>query len=278
LRLHRKVAVKILTGAMFGNSEALRRFEREARASARLRHPNIITIHDYGLLATEGAYLVMDLVSGETLGARLKRERQLTPAVAAGVFEQILDGLQAAHEAGIVHRDLKPDNIFLSVDEAKSLRVHILDFGLAKLTQAADVDPHSPTNPNPAPVTRPGAVMGTLGYMSPEQLTGAFVDERSDLFSVGVMVVEAITGRRPFTGATHHELLTNILQKSYQLPSNASASAPLAAAVQKALAKDPSSRLSSAKEMRTALISALAACPPFAEQDTVILESDTHIL
>ncbi|HEV7905966.1 MAG TPA: protein kinase, partial [Pyrinomonadaceae bacterium] len=135
LRLHRKVAVKILTGSMFGNSEALRRFEREAQASARLHHPNIVTIHDYGLLSTEGAYLVMELVAGETLGAAIKRARQLAPAQAADIFGQILDGLKSAHAAGVVHRDLKPENVLLSTSETGDARVHLLDFGLAKLTQ-----------------------------------------------------------------------------------------------------------------------------------------------
>lgn len=276
LRLHRKVAVKILTGSMFGNSEALRRFEREAQASARLHHPNIVTIHDYGLLSTEGAFLVMELVAGQTLGARLKRERQLAPAEAAHLFGQLLEGLQAAHAAGVVHRDLKPENVLLEASGAGPARVRILDFGLAKLTQAADADARGPTDA--APVTTPGAVMGTFGYMSPEQLTGGAVDHRSDLFSVGVMVVEAVTGRRPFTGATYHELLTAILQGSYHLPAGAPAVRRLDTALQKALAKDRAARFGSAAQMRDELIPALAACPPLAEQETVILNADTFIL
>jgi len=282
LRLHRKVAVKILTGSMFGNSEALRRFEREAQASARLHHPNIVTIHDYGLLSTEGAFLVMELIAGETLGARLKRERQLAPVAAARLFEQILDGLTHAHTAGIVHRDLKPENVLLSTSETNHARVHLLDFGLAKLTQTLPADSLSPTATSP--MTTPGAVMGTFGYMSPEQLTGGQVDERSDLFSVGVMVVEAVIGRRPFTGTTYHELLTNILQGAYQLPATnvptaATALARLNQALQKCLAKEAAARFASAAAMRAELIDALRDCPPLAEQPTaVMLDADTYIL
>jgi hypothetical protein len=277
LRLHRKVAVKILTGSMFGNSEALRRFEREAQASARLHHPNIVTVHDYGLLSTEGAYLVMELVAGETLGARLKRERQLAPAVAADLFGQILDGLHAAHAAGVVHRDLKPENVLLSPSETGGARVHLLDFGLAKLTQTLPADSHSPTAA--APVTTPGAVMGTFGYMSPEQLTGGAVDERTDLFSIGVMVVEAVTGRRPFTGTTYHELLTNILNAPYRLEAAAPAAAPLDAALQKSLAKDRAARFASAAAMRQELIPALRQCPPLVSLEAAAApDAETFIL
>lgn len=278
LRLHRKVAVKILTGSMFGNSEALRRFEREAQASARLHHPNIVTIHDYGLLSTEGAYLVMELVAGGTLGALLKRERQFAPAHAAGIFEQILDGLKSAHGAGIVHRDLKPENVLLSTDDAGRARVHLLDFGLAKFTQALPADSLSPTAA-PAPVTTPGAVMGTFGYMSPEQLTGGAIDERSDLFSIGVMVVEAVTGRRPFTGTTYHELLNNILNAPYHLEAASPAARELDAALQKSLAKDPSARYASAAAMQAELIPALRRCPPLVSPDEpAALDAETFIL
>lgn len=277
LRLHRKVAVKILTGSMFGNSEALRRFEREAQASARLHHPNIITVHDYGLLSTEGAYLVMELVAGETLGATLRRERQLAPARAADLFEQILDGVKAAHAAGVVHRDLKPENVLLSTYENGRARVHLLDFGLAKLTQALPADSLSPTAA--APVTTPGAIMGTFGYMSPEQLTGGAVDERSDLFSIGVMVVEAITGRRPFTGTTYHELLNNILNASYHLEADAPAARELDAVLQKSLAKDRAARYATVAAMQQELIPALRHCPPLVSPaEPAALDADTFIL
>ncbi len=275
LRLQRQVAVKILTGNLFGNSEALRRFEREARTSARLQHEHIVTIHDYGLLNTEGAYLVMELVRGETLGARLKREGQLAPAVAADLFDQMLAGVGAAHDAGVVHRDLKPENILLEQQEDGRVCVHILDFGLAKLTQTVGVDSQSPTAP---PVTTPGAVVGTFGYMSPEQLTGGMVDERSDFFSLGVMIVEAVTGRRPFTGATYHELLTNILQGTYHLPDESPAAQQLDQVLQRCLAKDPEARFASVVELQRALGPALRQCPHIAAHPPVRPDADTFIL
>ncbi|HMG33184.1 MAG TPA: protein kinase [Blastocatellia bacterium] len=276
LRLQRQVAIKILSGSMFGNVQALRRFEREAQAAARLRHPNIVTVHDYGVLSTEGAYLVMELVAGETLRARLKRERQLTPATAADIFDQLLEGVKAAHQAGVVHRDLKSENIFLVGTESRQTHVYVLDFGLAKLTQtiAPDVESHSPI----ASVTTPGAVLGTFGYMSPEQLTGGTVDERSDLFSIGVMVVEVITGRRPFGGTTYHDLLTNILQGSYHLPNDTRLVQRLDEILQCCLAKASSARFASAAAMQAELIPALRRCPPFVGLGRPAPEAETAIL
>ena len=261
MRLSRIVAVKILTGAMFGNPEALRRFEREARSAARIQHPHIVTVYDYGTLDTEGAYLVMELARGETLGARLRRDGRLAPPVAANLFAQILSGLAAAHEAGVIHRDLKPENILLSTDADNQTTARILDFGLAKLTHT-DSDVNASTQ-----ITAPGTIMGTYGYMSPEQLTGGEVDERSDLFSLGVMVVEAITGGRPFGGQTYHELLTNVLQTPFHLTGASPAVRHLDAALQKCLAKERTARFASAPEMGRELIPALSACPPLALHD-----------
>src|SRR5215831_18118310 len=138
LRLNRKVAVKILIGKWFGADESLRRFEREAQVLARLNHPNIITTFDYGVLETDGAYLVMELLTGETLGMELRRERALAPAVAADLLNQILDALESAHGARIIHRDLKPENIFLTLDNDRNPRIKILDFGLAKILEASE--------------------------------------------------------------------------------------------------------------------------------------------
>ncbi|HEX8070593.1 MAG TPA: protein kinase [Pyrinomonadaceae bacterium] len=275
-RLHRKVAVKLLTGSLFGNRDALRRFEREAQASARLHHQNIVTVHDYGRLSTEGAFLVMELVHGETFGARLKRERRLAPGVAAALFEQMLAGLQAAHEAGVVHRDLKPDNVLLSGDDPQGPRVRLLDFGLAKLTRATGGDSNSPTAA--APVTTPGAIMGTFGYMAPEQLTGGAVDARADLFAVGVMVVEALTGQRPFNGATYHELLTNVLHGTYRLPGDTPAARRLDRVLQRALAKSAAARHATAAELAAELIPALRACPPLDAPPAAAPDADTIIL
>src|SRR5262249_8233617 len=152
-----------------------------------LVHPNIVAIHDYGTLSADGAYLVMERVPGCTWRSELEKRQVLGPQTAAQWFDQLLRGLEAAHVAGIVHRDLKPENVLVSQDQIK-----ILDFGIAKMGRAEDSGSYS--------LTLPGTVLGTLGYMAPEQLMGRGSDERSDLFSAGVMAVEAITGRRLFPG------------------------------------------------------------------------------
>jgi len=264
LRLGRKVAIKVLTGSMFGDRTALRRFEREARASARLNHPNIITVYDYGGIRTEGAYLVMELVPGPTLRAELKRAGSLPPVVAARWFEQVLEGVKAAHGAGVIHRDLKPENILITSQEPGRPLIKVLDFGLAKFKLLETADPNS--------LTAPGTVMGTFGYMSPEQLSGEDVDERTDIFSLGVMVVEALTGNRPFSGRTHGALLNSILHQPFQLKSSVKEVQRLDAVLQKCLAKDRTGRFASVAELQTELIPALNDCPPLAAPEAVNVE------
>jgi serine/threonine-protein kinase len=213
-------------------------------------------VYDYGVLKTGGAYLVMELVRGETLGSILKREKYLPPKVAADWLDQTLAAVEAAHRAGVIHRDLKPDNIFITAGEKEERVVKVLDFGLAKITQpgAAESSSHMA-------MTTPGTIMGTLGYMSPEQLTGAAVDERGDLFSIGVIAVEVLTGRKPFLGRTYHELLTSILHESFHLESAVPEVAVLDEVLQTCLAKSPKDRFTSAAEMQRALIPAIRRCP-----------------
>jgi serine/threonine-protein kinase len=269
LKLRSRVAVKILSGRLLGDGAALRRFEREARSLALLgRHPNIVAVHDYVELQTEGAFLVMDFIEGESLAATLRRERRLEPARAAELFDQVLEGVGAAHRARIVHRDLKPENILVSRGEGGRVRVRLLDFGLAKLVRAGLEEAQT--------MTTPGVVMGTFGYMSPEQLSGGEVDERSDLFSVGVVAAEAVAGERPFKGRTLVELLNSMGRDEFTLDAEGPEAARLVACVRRALAKEPASRFASAEEMRSELVAALRACPPLAEPapdaDTVMLE------
>jgi eukaryotic-like serine/threonine-protein kinase len=273
LRLNRRVAVKILSGKMFGNREALRRFEREAQTSARLSHPNIITVYDYGVLSTGGAYLVMELLSGETLAALIKREGCVPPQTAADCFNQVLEGIKAAHAAGVIHRDLKPANVLISKGENGQPHVRVLDFGLAKIRLSELADTNSPT----AMATTPGTVIGTIGYMSPEQLTGEAVDERSDLFSVGVMVVEALTGQRPFMGSIYTELLSSILHGSFHLERGSKEAERLDAVLQKCLAKDRECRFSSVEEMQRELIPAIREYHLLGRQEWSGSEADTLI-
>jgi hypothetical protein len=272
LRLNRRVAIKILSSSMFGNRQALRRFEREAQTSARLHHPNIITLYDYGVLGTAGAYLVMELVFGETLGRVIKRAGCVDPQKLADLFAQVLEGVKAAHQAGVIHRDLKPDNILISQAKDDRIQVRLLDFGLAKIRLPELADTNSPT----APVTTPGTLLGTFGYMSPEQLMGTAVDERSDLFSVGVMVIEALTGSRPFSGKTYHELLTSILNGAFHLPIDSLEAERLDEVLRNCIAKDREDRYSSAAAMQRELIPALREYrPPNSQQWTNSEAEDT---
>jgi eukaryotic-like serine/threonine-protein kinase len=249
LRLDRRVAVKIIGGQFFGDSKALRRFEREAKAAARLNHSHIIPVYDYGALETEGAYLVMELVEGETLGALLKRVGKLDLQETAELFNQVLEGVGAAHEAGVVHRDLKPDNVLLTHVPEGPPQVKILDFGLAKLAAPERTEASGSSET----LTMPGMVMGTLGYMSPEQLMGGTADERTDLFAVGVMMIEALTGQAPFRGRTCQELLASMAKERFYLPDDSDLSRRLHRMLQRCLAKDSNLRYSSAEEMRREL-------------------------
>jgi GAF domain-containing protein len=253
LRLGRTVAVKILLSQAFGQPTALRRFRREAQAAARLNHPSIVSVYDFGPLEGQGAYLVMERVSGTTLRTELDRRRRLSPATVAEWMAQILDGLAAAHARGIVHRDLKPENVIGRPADAGRLTVKILDFGLAKLA-AAEL-------PASGTVTTDGAVMGTLAYMSPEQLLGRDVDHRTDIFAVGVMLAEALTGRRPFDVGNGADLSRTLPPGHRFLPDAPPQASDVEALLRKCLARDPRDRYLSATALRDALIPALRSLP-----------------
>ncbi len=187
--LDRDVAVKVLPDAVAESSSALKRFKREARAVAALAHPNIQAIYDFGV--DDGhAWAALELLRGETLGKRLAGG-PIPPRKAVELARQIAAALGAAHDNSITHRDIKPDNIFVNDSE----QIKVLDFGLAsKRSTAAVGDTSAPT------LTVPGTIMGTIGYMSPEQVRGEVVDQRSDVFSFGCVLFEMLTGRRAFEG------------------------------------------------------------------------------
>jgi hypothetical protein len=248
LRLARQVALKILPGRAFGDQAALRRFDREARVCAALSHPNITTIFDYGGLGGGGAYLVMERLHGDTLRAALQRSGVLAPAVVADWFDQMLEGVKAAHAAGIVHRDLKPENVVIAGPVVK-----LLDFGLARM-RAVDGAPETGTVA--------GVVVGTFGYMAPEQLLGQSVDERTDIFALGVMLVEALTGRRPFDRPSYPELLSAILHEEFHIPGERAELADIDRIIRRCLAPDCSSRFASVAAFQRELMPALRACPP----------------
>jgi hypothetical protein len=205
-RLGREVAVKVLPASFSNDPDRLRRFEQEARAAGILNHPNITAVYDIGTL--EGApYVVTELLEGETLRSRLA-SGALPVRKSLDYARQIASGLAAAHEKGIVHRDLKPENLFVTGDG----RVKILDFGLAKLTQPEDAGPQ--TNlPTATAGTEPGVVLGTLGYMSPEQVRGRPADARSDIFSFGAILYEMLSGKRAFHGDSAADTMSAILRE-----------------------------------------------------------------
>jgi len=254
LRLQRKVAIKFLIGRAFGEATALRRFEREARTCARLSHPNIVTVYDYGTLPAEGAYLVMERLYGVTLRDELTGIGPLQPDAVADVFDQILEGVKAAHDNGIVHRDLKPENVVIVGTGREPRRVKLLDFGLARL-RAADTAVT-------ATVTMAGVVVGTLGYMAPEQFTGARIDERADIFALGVMLAEALTGTRPFDRPSYAQVLSSTHLEQFHLPGDAPAIRAIDAILQRCLAKEAHARFASVAELQRVLGPALRACPP----------------
>ncbi|HET9532345.1 MAG TPA: serine/threonine-protein kinase, partial [Blastocatellia bacterium] len=204
-RLNREVAIKVLPANLSQNAEALARFEREARAVAALSHPNILAIHDFGN-EQEVRFAVTELLEGETLRGRLSRSA-LTWREAVEVGVAVANGLSAAHEKGIIHRDLKPENIFVT----KDWRVKILDFGLARVKAASkqSVDTTAPVLPS---ITEPGIVMGTAGYMSPEQVRGEKVEAASDIFSLGCVLYEMVADRRAFAGETTAERMAATLR------------------------------------------------------------------
>ena len=247
-RLGREVALKVLPERFADSSDALARFEREARAVAALSHPNILSLFDFGQ-ADGVVYAAAELLKGETLRERLAQER-LSERKAVEIATAIADGLAAAHAAGIVHRDLKPENVFLTSDG----RVKILDFGLARREatgEAADAT-SAPTTPSP---TEPGLVMGTAGYISPEQIRGKTADARSDLFALGAVLYEMLTGERAFRGATTGESLAAILRDQPPDPSTkvATVSPALDRLVSRCLQKSPDERFQSARDLAYAL-------------------------
>jgi serine/threonine protein kinase/Tol biopolymer transport system component len=243
-RLGREVAIKVLPASFSNDPDRLRRFEQEARAAGILNHPNITAVHDIGTV--DGApYVVTELLEGETLRSRLAGG-PLAPRRAIEFAIQIAHGLSAAHEKGIVHRDLKPENLFVTKDG----RIKILDFGLAKLTQPEKAGPQT-SLPTETAGTEPGVVLGTLGYMSPEQVRGRPADARSDIFSFGAILYEMLSGKRAFQGDSAADTMSAILREDPpDLSSTNRLIAPaLDRIVRHCLEKNPEGRFHSAHDL-----------------------------
>ena len=244
-RLGREVAIKVLPASFSQDADRLRRFEQEARAAGVLNHPNITAVHDIG--THDGTlYVVSELLEGETLRARLAGG-PLPARKATDYALQIAHGLAAAHEKGIVHRDLKPENLFVTKDG----RIKILDFGLAKLTHPQKPGVSVTEFPTQTAGTQPGIVMGTVGYMSPEQVRGLAVDARSDIFAFGAILYEMLSGQRAFHGNTSADTMSAILMGEPPQLSAASPDVPpgLGRVVQHCLEKSPELRFQSARDV-----------------------------
>jgi len=236
--LDRTVALKVLPPELAQNAEFLSRFRTEAYAQARLHHPNIVTLFSV-LEISAGFILVLEFVEGETLHQRIQRQGPLDAAEAVTIYEQALRGVAFAHQAGIVHRDLKPDNIFVTRQD----EVKIMDFGVAKIMESKEP-------------TRARSMVGTLLYISPEQINGRDADPRSDIYTLGIGLFEAVTGRLPFERKTDFSLMHAHMLEAPPQPRSLQRNLPraLESVILKAIEKDPARRYQNAEEFRDALL------------------------
>src|SRR5271169_2807176 len=265
-RLGRDVALKLIRPASSDNPDHLRRFELEARAAAALNHPNIVAIYDVGFEGTT-PYIVSELLHGKTL--RLRISEGLIPVREAADYAlQVAHGLVAAHERHIVHRDLKPENLFLTNDR----RIKILDFGVAKLQVQAE-DQRSIEDLTT--VTKTGTVIGTVAYMSPEQLRSKPVDLRSDIFSFGAILYEMLAGRRAFRGETEVDTMTAVLLEQPPDANLEQAAIPAGYrdVVKHCLEKEPDNRFQSVKDLAFALQTLSGSSP---SREVRVAESRPH--
>jgi eukaryotic-like serine/threonine-protein kinase len=242
IRLKRPVAIKIMLNELFGNDKALQRFQREAEASARLAHPNIVRIYDFGSIGTLGAYLVMEYLEGKTVREVVKAGHRISPSRLAPWADQLLDGVESAHAAGVVHRDLKPENLLLAGGVGEPEVMKILDFGLAKVKMLNIAEAER--------LTVTGVTMGTLGYMSPEQFAGGEVDHRSDIFAIGTILLELLANRLPGQDEDPQRVLEEGLDGDVQ---------PLADVFRKCRAWCKTDRYASVRDLRHDLDRAFAA-------------------
>ncbi|MEP7343179.1 MAG: protein kinase [Acidobacteriota bacterium] len=258
LGLDRAVAIKILRAELLTDTTARERFNREARAAARLKHPNIVAVYDSGHLPNGSAYLVMELIEGRSLREEMRshaaRLGQMRAERAAAILTQVCAGIEAAHRHGIIHRDLKPDNVMIETAADGSERVLVLDFGIAKLAQPEDREQAWQG------LTDENTIIGTPNYISPEQCTGNAVDARSDVYALGVILYEMLTGHVPFAGQNTSTVLLKHLQEPPAPPHRfcPDIHSSLEQVVLQALAKNPQQRFSSALEFSQHLLAVIS--------------------
>jgi serine/threonine protein kinase len=274
--LGRSVAVKVLHPAQARKKTAVKRFHQEARAAGAIGHPNICEVYDLGTLDDGSPFLVMERLLGETLGDRIASEGGLPLDDVIDVLTQVLSGLVVAHEKGIVHRDIKPENVFLSKRVGCPPVAKLLDFGVSKMISAM----HEGARDADLDLTRTGMVMGTPYYMAPEQARGdRILDARVDVYACGVMMYEALTGRRPFTGPNYNALLLNILRSDPRPARELRPALPRAfdRVLEKSMARPKEDRYQNATEFQQALSllrTELSKAPPIAP----IYNADAHAI
>ena len=245
VKLDRRFALKALKRELASDESLAERFLREAKATAAIKHPGVVQITDFGKLGSGEPFFVMERLEGETLATRIRARGPMSPRAVVGIARQICSALEASHTAGVIHRDLKPENVFLV---GKSEDVRIVDFGAAKIMGSSKM-------------TRPGVVFGTPYYMSPEQASGGEVDARADIYSLGVLMYEMITGSVPFEADTYMGVLTKHMFAEPTKPSARVASGvqlgDLENVVMRALSKDPDVRYPTMRDLAEALATAL---------------------
>ena len=266
----KSVAIKVLHADLSRNREAAQRFQREAIASGRLDHPNIVGVSDFGIVSDGPCYLVMEVLEGEPLGARLEREKRLPWPDAVTILRGVLAGLSHAHERGVVHRDIKPDNVFLANKDGEVV-VKILDFGIAKLYAGSPDDPAS---------TRAGLTVGTPAYLSPEQAVGGEIKPQSDLYSATILLFEMITGRAPFEDKDPLAMLGAHVSRT---PPTIAEVAPdltvpqaLETVIQKGLVKAQDERIASANEYIGLLDAVTSSLSPAAASEGIAAIGYAH--
>ncbi|MFQ3639391.1 MAG: protein kinase, partial [Chloracidobacterium sp.] len=236
------LAIKVLHPSLVSDATSVARFQREAQAMARIRHSNAIAVSDFGVTEDQINYIVMELFEGESLRKVLEREKKLPYTTAIAIARQVCGALEAAHRSGVIHRDIKPENIFVAPQPDGAYLVKVIDFGIAKIV--ADTSKGGP------PLTRQGMIIGSPHYLSPEQCTGQELDARSDIYSLGIVLFETLTGKVPFTAVT--PVAVALLHANEPPPSMRSLNPDIPEALDQlvlsALAKSKQDRPSSARE------------------------------